>query len=149
MLPPLLSLSYWRKGALILLHALLLASCSFNTTTTAWQSDQVDSPVSQSILSQKWIDIGPQFLPVEVEVTDGPQGRYVYLNGKNRFFAKAGIDSEGYDVTDVELAVDGETHKFLAKRLAGGQRLLVPQQTADQLLQALDTGASIVIAIPN
>lgn len=74
--------------------SLFSSSCT-SSQLPCWQSDQINSPLFSCPLSQKRINIGPQFLPIEVEVVDGPTGRQVYLNGTNLIFPKASAHLEG------------------------------------------------------
>lgn len=128
-----------------------LVLCLFSSSCTSlqgpcWQCDQIHSPISSCELSQKRINIGPQFLPIEVEVVNGRTGRYVYLNGTNVIFPKASTEvEEGVAAVEVELTIAEKSYTFLAKRFSGGQRLLLPDGIADLLLSALENNEAIMV----
>lgn len=138
---------YRRRIALLCWFAFALclsfSSCS-SSQPYRWQSDQINSPFPSCELSQKRINIGAQFLPIEVEVVNGPSGRHVYLNGTNVIFPRTSMEFQTA-AAEVNLIIGEKNYKFLAKCFRGDQRLLLPGWVADLLLSALDNNEIITI----
>ena len=79
-----------------------------------------------------------------MELLATPCGHQLYLNSYSRYFLSSGGSTKNTRVS-VTFA-DSSTVTFTATRLQGGQRLLLPEEQAEILLNTLANGESFHIA---
>lgn len=134
---------FHRKRALsCALSLVCLSSCS--SPVRHWE-------IEQTLTCNPCYNSGKVYFPpcdeifgLELELARGPTDYRMYLNIFSRQFPSE--DEEG-NKTKVSVTIAEQPTDFLANRFQGGQRLLLPDEAVDQIINALIDNQTVTIAV--
>jgi len=122
--------------------AIILVAASCQPASNSWEVKETKSQhrSHQAIRLAKKPD--NPFRGMELEFVRTASGRRAYLNVYSLAFPSMGVDGKQTEV----LIKSGEIeHRFLASRLEGGQRLLLPEDAKNLLIEQLTNHQKVVI----
>lgn len=119
---------------------ILFGVTSCNSTPNRWKSASINR---SEIASTRHI-FSPDnlFRELELEIVHGSYGTRVYLNGHSEPFTLARFNEAEVTIIDEE----GVVQHVFARRLRGGQRLLLPEDAAEYILKELKAGKTLTLA---
>ncbi len=122
--------------------AFILVAASCQPESNSWEVKETKSRhrSHQAVRLAKKPD--NPFRGMEIEFVKTSSGRRAYLNVYSLAFPSTGADGKQTEV----LIRSGEIeHRFLASRLEGGQRVLLPEDATNLLIEQLTNQQTVVI----
>lgn len=132
--------TYWKRA----LGALFLFLTSCMAPNSPWEYGWMDSSC-QSFRSQRLLlPADNLFRGMSLELTQTQSGLNAYLNIYSLSFPK---NPANPSYIQVNMTVEKESWVFLAIRLEGGQRALLPQEACNLLIDQLLQGKEVFLSV--
>jgi len=136
-----------RKGNLLFLSFLIsifVSSCSSVGQRQGWVLEKAITPYAIYDASRIFLPVDDQFRGLEVVYVRGSQGVCMFINACSIPFP---TDDTCPDKTDVVVEIADSFYVVRADRLKGGQRLLMPCDITENIVEALLVGCPVYITI--
>lgn len=134
-------INFIRKGGLVCL-ILIFTSCA--STCNQWQFEATITACPCYNSGRMTISSCDPLKNLSLELVRGSSGLRVYLNTHSLPFP---CDPNHPDMTSLLLTIDGVDDCVIADRFQGGQRLLLPPQTAQKTIEKLLANKSLHITV--
>ena len=139
------SLNFKEKRAIIVLFSFFLTACS--STPRQWESSIVKGNLPHYRSSRLCLSPENNFTGLEVDIIRLSCETRVYINSFGLEFKADRQSPEGFPVVEGFMKIREEEKTFEAYLLKGGHRLLLPEETANKILEYLHQNQTIEIII--
>jgi hypothetical protein len=126
---------------LILLFPLLCFAC---TKTSHWSHDCIHSQNKEHHSSRLCYFSKDPIHGIDLELLNTKEHLKVYLNVHSAPIPPCQGNAKS---VLVKLKIDDEQFSFIAHRLEGGQRILLPKENAEQLIEALKNHREVTLVL--
>lgn len=136
--------SLWeRKECFALLSFFLLLIFGCSPACRQWQYDDVCTPCGQYNSGRMFLPISIPGNNLELEITRGLSGTHVYVNVCSLPVPPA---PENPSIAPVNVIIGDSVTRTFAERLQGGQRLILPCEISQDIINAVLNNESVVIS---
>lgn len=131
--------------------SLLVVGCAYYSTppppSRVWVLEKTVTPYAQYNSARLVLPIEDQFRGLEITLVRGSEGVLMYVNACSVAFP---CDEDCFDpnMTQINIVVMGNNpYVVWAHRLQGGQRLLLPCEASDRIIESLLAGIPVEMTI--
>lgn len=134
-------ISFWKRASLVL-FLIFLSSCSQNCPQ--WKRQDICSVCPEQSSSRYYVSPPGLFCLLELEFIRDCEDMRLYVNILS---VQIPENEQTPGQTPVTVLIDNEESQIMATRFAGGQRFLLPNDSRDQIICALNSGHCVTLSI--
>lgn len=136
-----------RKGWLTILSFFLpLCSCT-TAPSRQWELEKACTPYASYDSARLFLPVDDQYRGLELVLVHGSQGASMYLNACNSMLPCDPCEGADFDMTPVDLVIADQYVTLMAHRLKGGQRLLLPTEAVNLIVESLFAGCPVFLTV--